>query len=591
MNIEIDYNPETDHFEIRGKLNVAAIGDWVGWQRRGPLLYSAPGWASSALAVKPPATAKLAWTARAAQRRDALLKALNDARGYLSGGSLPRGDWPTERRPDKHQEQAVAAIASMDYRVQLKDDMGLGKTSTALWAFARSKVQRLLVVCPASAKFNWQREINATLGDVCTFVIDGDKDKRARMFEDVFSLKHEPDGMRAVIINYDLLRHLTDEQFGDLMAFTTRGFIVFDECHYLADEDSQRSKSSRTLAEHAAGVLGLSGTPIRNLADDLYSQLTMIRPGLWTSMRDFSKRYLVKRVMKAGKRKITKVVAVKNLDELNAVVNTMSFGRHKTDVLNLPPKIRTFPELELDGGHLKFYKAMKDFARVELSQLGGDLSIWDPRARSAIEQAMRCEQIAQGFIGGIPDPVMQKLDPEVLRSAEKIEGRPNELVFPGSVKISWIIEAAETLLAQSGSVAIASRFNAPMFWLERYFALRKVSARVLHGGLEAKVKDQFVVDFQAKCFDVLIFQVKIAEAWSAVRAQDVLFLGRDWSPAVNAQAEDRFYRRGQKGTVNVQIPIVTNTIERMIDRRLREKTADAEQALRTVTVAELIEAL
>jgi SNF2 family DNA or RNA helicase len=90
---------------------------------------------------------------------------------------------------------------------------------------------------------------------------------------------------------------------------------------------------------------------------------------------------------------------------------------------------------------------------------------------------------------------------------------------------------------------------------------------------------------------VLLAQVKMCEGFNAFRSQDVLFLGRDWSPAINAQAEDRAHRMGQKGTVNVQIPIVRKTIEVMIHKRLLDKAADAQQALRSVTIEELMEAL
>jgi len=86
-------------------------------------------------------------------------------------------------------------------------------------------------------------------------------------------------------------------------------------------------------------------------------------------------------------------------------------------------------------------------------------------------------------------------------------------------------------------------------------------------------------------------QVKMAEGFNLHMSQDCIFLGRDWSPAINKQAEGRFHRIGQKGTVNIQIPLVRSTIEVAIHKRLMAKDADAEQALRTVTIAELKEAL
>jgi SNF2 family DNA or RNA helicase len=74
-------------------------------------------------------------------------------------------------------------------------------------------------------------------------------------------------------------------------------------------------------------------------------------------------------------------------------------------------------------------------------------------------------------------------------------------------------------------------------------------------------------------------------------SQDVIFYGRDWSPAVNSQAADRCHRIGQTGTVNVQIPIVAGTFETYLHKKLAAKETDAEQALRSVTVGELRQAL
>jgi SNF2 family DNA or RNA helicase len=268
----------------------------------------------------------------------------------------------------------------------------------------------------------------------------------------------------------------------------------------------------------------------------------------------------------------------------------LMIARKKEQVLSLPPKVYTYPELELEDDSLAIYKAMKDLAKLELSLLvkEGVKSIWDPRARSSIEATMRCEQIAQGFVGGIPEVLLSKVS---LKHAEKIEGRPNELIFPNSAKLVWIRETIDSILCQFGAPIVYSRFNAPMFWLARKLMSEGRRAGVLHGGLSATDKDDLIQGFQEKRIEVLIAQGTMAEGWNATRCQDVIFLGRSWSPAINSQGEDRAHRMGQKGTVNVQIPIVVNTIERMIDRKLTAKGVDAEQALRDTTLEELLEAL
>lgn len=589
MNLTIDLT-DAGKFTIRtgGKL-VPQISEWMGWRRTTSGDYEAQAWSSSVLSVKPGPGAVVSWTPGAAQVRDRLLRELATARKALEI-DWTHPTYPTARKARKHQLQAIQAIPSMGHRVLLTDEMGLGKTSTALWAAHASGMPNILVVCPVSVKFNWANEIRETIGDRWSVhVINGSAEKRADQIAEAKASR----GNTAVIINYDLLLHLSKEQAEWLQDFARQSFLLFDESHYLKSRMAKRTIEAQKLAEKAVATTCLTGTPVRNTIEDLFTQASLVRPGTWTSYRDFAKRYLVTQAVKFGKRTVQKVVGSKNVSELNAVLATLQIRRLKADVLDLPPKVYTYPEIELEGDLRKLYKAMKEFAKMELSKLavGAPVNIFDPRAKSAVEQAMRCEQIAQGFVGGIPEPVMAALGSDVLKHAEKVPGRPHELVFPHAPKLIWLLETIESVVAQGGAPIVFSRFNAPMFWLEEKLRNMGLLAETLHGGLTAAGKEGVVQSFQHGVSKVLIAQVKMAEGWNAFRSQDVLFLGRDWSPAINAQAEDRTHRMGQKGTVNVQIPVVTKTIEAMIHRRLLDKASDAQQALRSVTIEELMEAL
>lgn len=596
MTLEVDYDGSQFLIRVPGKNPVAAINDWPGWKRSPSGTYLAPAWPSSIISMTK-TVHPLHWSEAAAKKRDKLLADLNGARTMLKLGHT-ESPVPTERKPKQHQWQAIAAMRFMYHRAMLTDDMGLGKTSTALWAAHDSGVLSILVICPVSVKFNWQREIVETLGTTwATFVIDGSPKKRASQFAEAEAAKD----YKAIIINYDLLRHLSKEQSDYLKKFLRSSMLLLDESHYLKNRESDRTEIVTDLSRSARFVIAMTGTPIRNLAEDLFSQVEIVRPGTWSSYRDFAKRHLVIQAVKFGKRETHKVVGVKNLDALNAVMNTLQIKRKKEDVLDLPPKTYTYPELQLEGDLLKIYKAMKEFAKLKLNSLlqadaamplsEQPITIFDPRAKSAVEQAMRCEQIAQGFIGGIPDPVMAKLGADVLKHAEKIPGRPNELMFPHAPKVVWLLETIESVLRQGGAPIVYSRFNAPLLWLGYKLASCGASSELLHGGMSAEQKHRAIDSFQNSRVNVLLAQVKIAEGWNATRCQDVIFWTRDWSPAINTQAEDRAHRMGQRGTVNVQIPIVLKTIESMIHRRLLAKSVDADQALRNVTVEELMEAL
>ena len=543
----------------------------------------------------------LFWTPNAAETRDRLLQSAKLAKQTLERDpdALQHLEH-TARAPRRHQAQATQAMFHHGWRTLLADDMGLGKTATALWSAFDSRARRLFIVCPVGVKFNWSREIPMTLGDDWVVsVIAGTAKQRTNLLAEVPALAKQ-NRHTAVVINYDLLRYLNDKQRTILTDFAAEQATLCDECHYLKNEKSQRSKLVKELSARSRALILMSGTPIRDTSNDLYAQIELLKPGTWRSRTDFENRYIVKRTIElpgrhpGTKRKQEIVVGTKNNDELNAIVNTVQIRRLKGEVTDMPPKVYTKPDLELDDNTRRLYQAMKDFATVEMRAIiedgGEDLSVFHPRARSSIEASMRCEQIAQGFLGGIPDFLIEKIGP-LLKHAEKIPGRPRELVFPKSAKLSWLIETIETLLKQDSPVLVGSRFNAPMFWLMPHLQAKGINVDFMHGGLTDKQKDQAVTNFQEKRIDVLLCQVSIAEGWNATRCQDVIHYGRDWSPAINAQFEDRAHRMGQLGTVNVQIPVIRKSVEVLVDRKLSAKNADAQQSLRNTTLAELMESL
>ncbi len=595
------------------------VGSWAGWKRQGfshfpegsehrCSLYRARAWVSTFAPLLSQKTLRLEWDKHTKAFSDAPLKRLAGAMADLDSHSSYRApafkwqdEWNPDRKPQPHQERAIRALEWMDYRACLFDDMGLGKTSTSIWAWQQSGAPRLLVLCPKTVKLNWQREIWATLKETGVYIIDGSAKQRADTFTILqHAIENEDTTGRAVaIINYDLLHRLPTTQASMLQRWTRGQFLICDESHYLKNK-----KAKRTLFvyEHLAGVdhgaegrLMLTGTPIRNTSEDLWAQLQVARPGLWSSFHQFDKLHLERKPMevKAGStgRTVTlnPVRRVINREQLNALVNTLQVRRAKEDVLDLPPKVFTYPEFELDPPTWHIYKKMRDFALIELAELGADTPIFHPQAKSALECTMRLEQIAQGFIGGVPEPYMDQVTPHLAKYAEKIEGHPGHFIFPKSAKIEWLKETIETVLLQGGQPVIFSRFNKPLFWLVKQW--EKENAAILHGALSMKQRTDIIDGFQDKQIRVLFCQVKLSEGFNLTASQDVLFYGRDWSPAVNAQCAGRCHRIGQKGTVNVQIPIIRKTFEVFLHKKLAAKAADAESSLRTVTIGDLRKAL
>lgn len=629
------------------------VSGWAGW-RRCPQLgvhngqsasrYQARAW----LAALQPLVASglpIAWAPEAKAWCDAQLTAYRHREASLREECTREDGAPWRaatagRQPMPHQTQALDALTEQGGQCLLTDDMGLGKTTTAIlaWHLKGHGPTRALVVCPKSVKLNWRDEIQGCYGfqemvelengeqqaisnerqgrqggPPLIYLIDGTPAHRANVIGYMRAAISE--GRRAIaIVNYDLLRSMNELAWRTLEAWCNGQCVIADEFHYCKDRDSKRTKSVQALMALAIMRLGLTGTPVRNTVEDLFAQIELLRPGTWVSYHDFANRHLVLSQVKFGnnKRQTTIVRGGKNLEELNRVVNTLRIGRKKEEVLSLPPLMRTKPQIELDGLHLDVYKQMKDFARVELEKLiagntGGDvvlanpssietgevnnggLSMWHPLARSAVEAAMRCEMIAQGFLSGLPEQYAEAVAPMIAGKAERVDGYPNAFVFPDSPKMAWLIETVENEL-RDRPVVIFSRFNAPILWLENKFSTQGGAVKLV-GSMDTVARQEAINAFREGKQRIMLVQVKLAEGFNLTNASDVLFLGRDWSPAINAQAEARCHRIGSKGTVNVQIPIVHNSVEKFIERKLAAKDADAQQALKVVTLRELLEAL
>lgn len=500
-----------------------------------------------------------------------------------------------------HQEQALEALKAMNWRGLLADDMGLGKTRVAILAWERSRFPRAMVITPVSVKYNWRREIGKVWPamEPLVRIIDGTQEARADQIADLRGqLDKDPNVAGAVIINYDLLLHLTEIQAEILKAWVDGQLLILDEAHYVKGKDSKRTIKAMQFI-NARGRLLLTGTPICNLADDLYSQLSFIDPNLWKSYWEFESRYLQigNMLVPSGKTdgdgnavriKRRKVVRVVNEDHLNQVVNLYKIQRKKEDVLTLPPKIHQVLEMDLDEDSQRIYQAMKQWWLYTFAGIPDDEPLFSPKAKSALESALRLEQICQGFIGGIPPEVMSKLGKKEREGMAKIPGREGELILTRSAKLVWLQEHVESLWIAGKRVVVFFRFNAPLHYLAHLYG---EDAKAMHGAVSAKEKDTLADSFQEGQGRVFLCQLKMAEGFNLTNCQDVAFFGRLWTPFKNFQAQDRCHRIGQKGTVNIRIPVMVNTIEQYVHKRLEEKAHSAEVVLAPMTMGEFREAI
>ena len=152
----------------------------------------------------------------------------------------------SHRPPLEHQKEAIKSLVE-NKKFILADDMGLGKTTSTIIGALETGAKKILIICPASLKINWQREIQ-NYTDRPTSIIEG---------------KKWEDG-DFVIINYDIIKNFHDVNKKSESVILNNKFdlIIVDEAHYIQNKQAQRTKLANDLCDKIERVWLLTGTPM-----------------------------------------------------------------------------------------------------------------------------------------------------------------------------------------------------------------------------------------------------------------------------------------------------------------------------------------
>jgi SWI/SNF-related matrix-associated actin-dependent regulator 1 of chromatin subfamily A len=419
-----------------------------------------------------------------------------------------------------HQIEGVAFLLGRR-RAILADDMGLGKTRQTIVSLRHlTPGGRRLVVCPASVKRNWVREISHVSADASTLVIDG--------------TSAVPATAEWVIINYDILsRHI------DALLRVPWAALVFDEAHYLKNHTSARSKLSRQLTERAAAatpalaVQLLTGTPLTSRPRDLFVLLQLAAHPLGRSFLSFAKRYCAAEKGEYG----WKTGGASNIEELTVQLHGVMLRRTKDDVLALPPKLRAWLPVEVPSG--TGARAIKKVFEL----LAGKES----RPVASRDEALRRRGKLLAFL---------------------IEARQALAIAKAPATLDFVKGAID----QGEKVIVFSCFDAPIGTFAK--ALGDMAV-VVTGKTPASMRQTLVDRFQNDA-DVRVFIANIIAGGTGLNltaATQVVFNDLDWVPTNHWQAEDRAYRIGQTRTVNVTYFIARDTIDDFVQAVLETKAA------------------
>lgn len=400
----------------------------------------------------------------------------------------------------------------------LADDMGLGKTLQALAVLEKPA----LVVAPTSVIHNWVAEAQRFRPElrICLFHgparrLDGDAD--------------------VTITSYALLRNELD-----LLKQVRWRALLLDEAQAIKNPASQVARAACAL--NAEFRIALTGTPIENRLDELWSQLNFLNPGLLGSRADFDERYA---------RAIAEGVPGRAA-ALRERIRPFVLRRLKRDVAaELPPRTEAVLRCELSEEELGLYRAIHASTRQEVVDkltAGGSVL-------AALEALLRMRQACchPALIPG--------------QSAER------------SSKVDVLVEKLTALTADGHKALVFSQWTRLLDLIEPHL----IEAGIGFVRLDGSTRDRSAVVGAFQHGDgppVMLISLKAGGVGLNLTAADHVFLVDPWwNPAVEDQASDRAHRIGQQRPVFIHRLVALGTVEERILALQQSKRALAEAAL------------
>ncbi len=416
------------------------------------------------------------------------------------------------------QKTGVGFLEAKNGRALIADEMGLGKTiQTLAYLENNPRMRPAVIVCPASLKLNWKREIREGM-EAEVEILSGKKPW------DIFCID-------IIIINYDILADWIDYIEG-----INPKIIITDECHYYKSSKTNRTKAVRKLAKGVPHFIALSGTPIVNRPIEIYNAASIINPMLFTNFWSYANKYCGAKHNGFG----WDFSGSSNTEELHEILTkSIMIRRKKKDVLkDLPDKVRSFIPFEINN--IKEYKQAENNFITYIKETKGEKAAEKAKGAKILVQIEALKQLA----------VAGKMD-----SA-----------------IEWIYDFLET-----GEKLVI--FAIHKFVITRLMNEFKDVAVKIDGSVSLVDRDKAVQTFQSSSkAQLLVGNMKAAGLGiTLTAASNVAVIELPWTPGELDQAEDRTHRIGQNNSVNIHYLLAAGTIESdiayMLDRK--RKVLDA----------------
>lgn len=434
--------------------------------------------------------------------------------------------------PYDFQKEGIA-YAIEHKRCIMGDEQGLGKTVEAIGVLTVTQALPALVICPASLKLNWQRELKK-FGGLNAIILN---DNNQRTWQRFFELK-KADGRPCAdvaIVNYESLKKFFVAKIRREGRFTLKSVdfdarkdlfrsVIIDESHKCKNVQTQQSKFVQGIAAGKEYILELTGTPVVNNNEDLIQQLRIMgRLEDFGGYAKFMARYC------AGLNKSS------HIKELNYYLRKYCFfRRQKKDVLTqLPAKTRSYLVTEIDN-RKEYQAAERDIIKYLRDYQSAD----DEKVQRTIRGAV---MVKMGIL-------------KQISARGKVEGAKDIIhnIVDGGQKLIVFCFLKEVVQA-----------------LKQEFR----HAVTVTGDDTTEQKQHAVDRFQndEDCKLIILNYRSGGTGLTLTAASNVLFVEFPWTAADCVQAEDRAHRNGQKNAVNCVYLLGDKTIDEYMYNLIQTK--------------------
>jgi SNF2 family DNA or RNA helicase len=431
---------------------------------------------------------------------------------------VPKSLDPILRDYQKRGYKWMKTLAKYGFGGILADDMGLGKTLQSITFILselhhiRKKKMPVLIVCPSSLTYNWLSEMMKFAPGVQATVMDGNKMDRSLIQKDIMDSD-------VVITSYPLLRK--DIKWYEKQIFQT---VFFDEAQFFKNPITQTARAVKSIkADHR---FALTGTPVENSLEELWSIFHVVFPELFQGIKEYS-----------------------NLSRKTIARRIRPFllRRMKEDVLSeLPEKIETMDTVELFPEQKKLYAAY-------LAKLRHDT------LKHLDKDTLRKNRIK--ILAGLT-----RLRQICCHPALFVDGYKGS-----SAKFEQLMQIIEESKMSGRRVLIFSQFTKMLQIIGRNLSVQGMPFFYLDGQTSSEERLEICNRFNTGERDLFLISLKAGgTGLNLTGADTVILYDTWWNPAVEEQAADRAHRIGQTNIVQVIKLVAQGTIEEKINE-LQEK--------------------